>query len=463
MKNLYKKLTINTFYQFLGKGLNIVIALITLGVLSRYLGVQGMGEYGTVLRYLGFFGIIADLGMNVLVAREISKISLRSKKTILMNAFTLRILFSTVLIGVALFVALFLPYSLEVKQGLFVASLAYLFILWTQIFNGVFQKHLVTQKSSLADLLAKVTTLALTIWAIGQQADLNLILWTLVFGNFLAFVLTLNYVHQYYSLSLRFNFKIWQELLIQAWPIAVSNALILVYFNVDTLMLAWLRPIGEVGLYHVAYKVLETFFQFMVLFIGLFVPVFTQSLWQRIKFKKHLQAAFNGVIFFGLPLLFGGVVLAEEVILLVGGHDFVAAVPVLQVLFLAMFFLFINHLMHNVITVLDLQKKAIGLYAFVAIFNILANLYAIPLYGPQGAAFTTLVSEVLIAFLIYFFMLKQKQEYPSLKYGGKILGISLLMFITMLALVNYAFLVKFFVGIVVYFGLFFLFLSKQET
>ena len=396
MKLLRKKLTFNILYQFIGKGLNIIVALFTLAILSRYLGVKGMGEYGIILRYLGFFGIIADLGLNVITAREISKIGLRSKKKILANAFSLRIITSTIIIGGGLILAQFLPYSDEIKQGLFAGSLAFLFILWTQIFNGVFQKHLITHQSSLADFSAKIIILVLVIYLVLQKASMITILWALVGGNLLAFMLTLFFVNKYYTIQLRFDRKIWSELICYAWPVAFSNFLILIYFNIDALMLSWMRPIEEVGLYHVAYKILETLFQFMVLFIGLFVPLFSRSLVDKLHFKKYLQTAFNGVLFFGIPLIFAGVVLSSDIITLVNGVAFIKAIPTMQILFLATLFLFINHLMHNAITVLNWQKKALWIYGFIACFNVIANLYAIPLYGAIGAAFTTLISELLI-------------------------------------------------------------------
>lgn len=462
MQNLYKKLTLNTLYQFTGKGLNIVIALVTLSILSRYLGVEGMGKYGTILRYLGFFGIIADLGLNVVTTREISKLGLKSNAKILANAFTLRLVTAVNILGFSLILSWFLPYSPEVKQGFFITSLAFLFILLTQIFNGVFQKKLITHKSSLADVCSKLATLLITIYLIIQKASLLTLLWAIVAGTFISFMMTVFFVNKYYKVELRFDWKVWKKLLKYAFPVAISNFLILIYFNIDALMLSWMKPMEEVGLYHVSYKILETFFQFMVLFIGLFVPIFTKSLSQKIHFKKHLQTAFNGVMFFGVPLLFAGILLSGDLIHFVNGAEFIAATPVMQVLFLATLFLFINHLMHNTLTVLELQRKALWIYGIGASFNILANIYAIYHYGAQGAAFTTLLSEILICILVYFFFLKQQKFYPSIRFGGKILLISLAMFLGILSVNEFDFIVKILVGTFIYFGACVLFLKKKE-
>jgi len=463
MQKLQKKLTLNTLYQFTGKGLSILIAILTLSILSRYLGTKGMGEYGTILRYIGFFGIIADLGLNVITTREISKINLKNKHKILANAFTLRFFTAVSILGFSLILGAFLPYYSEVKQGFCITSLAFLFILLTQIFNGVFQKHLITHQSSLFDVVSKLTVLLVSLFFIFQKFSLLALLWAIVAGTCAGFLLTFYFVQKHYKITFCFDWKIWQKLLRYAWPVALSNFLILIYFNIDALMLSWMRPMEEVGLYHVAYKILETFFQFMVLFIGLFVPLFTQTLVQKIYFKKHFQTAFNGVLFFGIPLLFAGILLSKDLILFVSGTDFVGAIPVMQILFLATLFLFINHLMHNVMTVLDLQKKALWIYAICAVFNILANVYAISEYGAQGAAYTTFLSELLICVLIYFFFVKQEKFYPSLKYGGKIFLISLGMFVSILAVAKMDFIVKLSIGSVVYFGLYFLFLTKEEV
>lgn len=463
MQTLNKKLTLNTVYQFTGKGLSILLALITLGILSRYLGVKGMGEYGTILRYLGFVGIIADLGLNVIVTREISKIGFTNKEKILANAFGLRIFSAFLLLGISLLVGFFLPYSEEIKIGLMVGSCTFFFILLTQIFNGVFQKNLETQKSTLADIVSKIVILFFSVYLILQNADLLALLWATNLGTFCGFVLTLYFAKKHTRICPAFDLKIWRKLLIYAWPVALSNFLILIYFNVDALMLSWMRPLEEVGLYHVAYKILETVFQFIVLFVGLFVPLFTQTLEQKIHFKKHLQTAFNGILFFGIPLFFSGLLLSKDLMHLAGGAEFTEGSGILQVLLLAAFFLFINHLMHNVLTVLELQKKALWIYAFGAILNLTANLYAIPNFGAIGAAYTTVLSELFICIAIFFFFVKHAKFYPDFKSGFKILAFSFAMFLAILSVNQMPFIFKLCIGALVYFGLAVLFLRQKEV
>ena len=62
--NYTKKIALNTLVQVVGKIITTVISVVMLAYLARYLGVSGYGDYTTVFAFLGFFAIIADMGVN---------------------------------------------------------------------------------------------------------------------------------------------------------------------------------------------------------------------------------------------------------------------------------------------------------------------------------------------------------------------------------------------------------------
>src|SRR3989344_4741679 len=68
-----KKIFYNTLLQSVGKAISVAIGLITIAFLTRFLGDEGFGEYTTVISFMGFFGILADLGLYLVTTKEISK------------------------------------------------------------------------------------------------------------------------------------------------------------------------------------------------------------------------------------------------------------------------------------------------------------------------------------------------------------------------------------------------------
>jgi O-antigen/teichoic acid export membrane protein len=75
----------------------VFIALLSIRLITGYLGQEGFGEYATVLAFFAFFGAIGDLGLANLTAREIAKPSV-DEAQFLGKVATLRVLASTAII-----------------------------------------------------------------------------------------------------------------------------------------------------------------------------------------------------------------------------------------------------------------------------------------------------------------------------------------------------------------------------
>src|SRR3989338_6912040 len=75
-----RRIFFNTIYQSAGKILSTAIALVSVGLTTRYLGQTGYGEYTTVISFMGFFGILADLGLYLTATKKISDPGADKKK-----------------------------------------------------------------------------------------------------------------------------------------------------------------------------------------------------------------------------------------------------------------------------------------------------------------------------------------------------------------------------------------------
>ena len=121
MKSIFYRIGFNTAIQILGKGISIILGFITVGLLTRYLGQEGFGNFTLVFAYLSLFGIIADFGLQLTMVRELAKKE-SLPQSIYGTYFWLKVIlviFSTLL---AIICLLFLPYSRFLKIGIIVAS-----------------------------------------------------------------------------------------------------------------------------------------------------------------------------------------------------------------------------------------------------------------------------------------------------------------------------------------------------
>ena len=80
----------------------------SIAVVTRYLGPDDYGKYTLALMYMQLFGVLADVGLFTTVVREISKDPSRTDELV-GNTLTLRLLLSIVVIALAAAISLLLP------------------------------------------------------------------------------------------------------------------------------------------------------------------------------------------------------------------------------------------------------------------------------------------------------------------------------------------------------------------
>jgi len=138
--SLTKKVFYNTSAQFIGKILNTILGLVSVAVITRYLGVSGYGDYTTAFAYIMFFSVISDFGFFWVIVRKIS-IGEQIEKVI-HNAQTLRLIFAAVVILAALVIAGFLPYSYELKIAVSMVAISILWSGQNSVYLALFQSQL---------------------------------------------------------------------------------------------------------------------------------------------------------------------------------------------------------------------------------------------------------------------------------------------------------------------------------
>jgi len=72
----------------------------------------------------------------------------------------------------------------------------------------------------------------------------------------------------------------------------------------------------------------------------------------------------------------------------------------------AMLFSFVNALFGFTLVVLNKQLKLMYINAGAVVFNIISNIFVIPLWGFRGAAVTSVLSELIILFFTYWVVQK---------------------------------------------------------
>lgn len=414
--SLAKKIAHNTLIQVAGKIVSTVLGLFSLALITRYLGQTGFGEYTTIMTFLTFFAVIADLGLTLVTVQMISG-ERSDENKILNNLFSLRLISALIFIGIApLFVMLF-PYSAAIKLGVLIAAVSFIFPALNQILVGLFQKKLNMNRAALAEIVSRVVLILGIILTTKYNAGLNGILFASIASSAASFILHYVFACKFAVVKFEFDLSLWKKIIIRSWPLAITIVLNLIYLRADTLILSLFRGPEIVGLYGAAYKIIDVLTTLPFMFAGLILPILT-SAWvsnDKTYFKKVLQKSFDVMAIVAIPLMIGAQFLGKPIMYFVAGSDFVLAGDILRILIFAVAAIFLGTMFSHAVIAIDKQKKMISFYIFTSISSLGAYLYLIPRYSYFGAASVTIYSELMIAIFSAYCIFKYTRFFPGLK------------------------------------------------
>ena len=422
--SLTRKVAYNTIVQIIGKVATTLISLILVAALARYLGVAGFGQYTTIFAYSQFFAVLADFGFFWFLVREIAKDEKQTEK-IANNVLTFRSIIALLIFSLSFLIALFIPQYHQIRWGIGIIAAASFWQVLNGTYVGIFQNKLRMDKAAITDVLGRLVILGLVLYLVSRSATLEVILWAYLLGNIINFFSSAFLGRIYLHFRPAFDFDLWRKIFWQALPISVVTILSMIYFKIDTIMLSLLKTPTDVGIYGPAYKVLEILLIFPAIFMGNVFPILTRYLHQGDKrLESAFQKAFDFLILSALPVVVAVIFLSPRIIQIVAGQDFLSAQTigpvwgmaatsslVLQILIVAAGISFLSHLFGYTVIAVGKQTKLIGTNLLLVIFNVILNLILIPKFSYIGAAFVTVMTEMLVVFL-YF---KVMRRYLALK------------------------------------------------
>lgn len=397
----------NSVIQIIGKGISTALGIAVIALVTRALLPAGFGQYTKVITFLSFFGIVADLGLTLITAQMISEKGADEEK-IVSSILSFRIVSALLLFSLAPVVGLFTPYSALVKWGIAIAAISFVFVSITQTLVGIFQKHLVMHFPMIAENAGRLALFGVTVYAFFSGKNLLWYLGAVVVGNVINFLFVWFFARRYVNIRLAWDRAVIAQMWKRSLPIAISIIFNLVYLKADMLILSFVRPDVDVGLYGAAYRVIDILMMVPVMFMGLVLPIAASS-WSSsdvTRVRRVVQKTFDAFMLYSIPILCGGLLVADKVMVLVAGNEFLNAGAPLRILLFAFFGATLSTLFGHFIVALQRQRQVVWVYASDAFLALSAYLALIPLFGISAAAWATVGSEFYAAVILGFVVVK---------------------------------------------------------
>jgi O-antigen/teichoic acid export membrane protein len=399
---LARQVAVTTAALVAARGVVIVAGIVAVGLASHYLGV---GEYGALTAAMAFassFAVLTDLGLSTVAAREIAVAPDRTR-AIVGNVITVGLALGVAAAGLAV-AAMFIAFPGDGRHDTRVAIAILLVQLAAAPFSGAARAHftaagrghvIAVGDMALAGFMALATLVVV-------EADLGfLAVVAAVAGGYVAQAIALAIAAaRARGLYVSLDRREWATLTRLALPLGGALILNYLYFRLDILLLAWLKDDEAVGLYGLAYRVIEAL---MVLpgyvMLGLF-PEIARSGTDPGRLSSLVGAAVAAMEVIALALVVTTIAFADEVVQVIGGGGFEDAAPVLRILMIAVGLSYLNGVYGNALVALGRQGALLRVTAAVLVVNIAVNLALIPPFGVEGAAVAVVISEVVGLYVI---------------------------------------------------------------
>ncbi len=453
----------NFLVQAIGKGLSVLIGLLTVALLTRSLGAEAFGEYTTAITFLQFFGIVVDFGLTLSLVVMISEPG-ADEERLTGNILTVRIVSAIVLFGFAPFAVLLSPWSSTVKEGVAIGAFGYACMAGAALLVGIFQKHQNVWRASLGELLNRIILFGLVCLFASVGLGTLAMLWATTAANAAWLVTMILFARPFVRIRPRMEWPVWKMILRRSWPMALSIFFNLIYLKGDILFLALFRAQTDVGHYGAAYRIIDVLTVIPTIFMGLLLPTLVAD-WKsgrREEFARHVQRAFNAFAVMFLPAIAGAQALAVPILHFIAGRQFDASGLILQWLVFALPGVFFGTLYGYAVVAVDKQYKMIFGYLLCALISVAGYFILIPRFGTMGAAMGTIFSETFIAIIAYVVVQKEQRVKLSLHIPSKALLASLLMYCLLRLLPPMPVLLAIGMGVFAYAGFLFLFGLRKK-
>ncbi len=424
----------NTGIQIVGKIISTVLGLIALGLMTRYLGTEKFGWYITTISFLQFIGILIDFGLIPVTAQMLSEPE-HDKQKLFKNLLGFRLVSGIIFLGLAPLMALFFPYPIEVKIAIAFTTISFLGIALNQIFIGLYQNKLKMHLAAIGENLGRIVLIIGLWFCIHYQAGFMSVMWVVIMNSLVYTFFLWFSARKITSVTLAFDWPIWQAIMKKMWPIAISIIFNVVYLRGDTILLSLFRSQEEVGLYGSAYRVIDIVAQTAMMLMGVMLPLMAYHWSRQLKndFRKFYQQSFDAMMLLAVPMTLGIIILSDKIMYLIGGQEFLSASGPLKILALAVFGVYLGAIFGHTAVAIDRQKQTLWIYISNATITLIGYLIFIPRFGLYGAAWMTVFSEFYAGLMLWLTIRHYSQEKIKLKNFSKILFSALLMSFATLA------------------------------
>jgi O-antigen/teichoic acid export membrane protein len=384
--------------------LSKAMPLVVFPVMVRALGPTAYGKVGFATAVAGFFGLLASPGFTTYAAREAAKDESRVS-FLVQHVLGARIAFGV--FSYALLVAfalIFAPRDFMTRLLIVLSGLVFLVssvdVQW--VFTARSRMWMVALRGTLGQLIYGGLILLFIrrpsdAWVVPVAGVLSLLAGTLL--------IWLPARREYHIPWPVISPAVWRSFLPTCLIMGFASMMSMIYDQIDTVMLRYMRSENELGLYVASYSMMTISMSFVVILGQVFFPLLSQTTGRdHENEQRYLGWLGQASVGLALPIATGGFILAEPLTRFVLGAQYAGTATLFRWLTLTIIAGSLASYFGSQLIPIARERKYLAAVVAGAVVNVVLNLFLIPRYGALAAVFTTVISQAVVASMNYYFV-----------------------------------------------------------
>lgn len=402
--NTHKSIKLNIVFNMLKVGSSIIFPLITFPYISRVLQPEYVGRINFVDSFIGYFTLIAGLGISTYGIRECAAARSNNQKLskTASQIFSINVITTIFAYALLLIILVIANKKLQNYRNLIIIqSTSIVFItMGADWLNSAMEDF---QYITLRTIAFQLVSVVLMFVFVKTPNDYYKYAIISVSASICANLANIFYRKKFCKVSFTIHLDLRRHIEPILWLFAMA-VVQTIFSNADITMLGIMKGDYQVGLYSTAHKVTKIIGQVIAATGAVVIPQLTVAFdnknYDRANQLLSKVLLLNFTI--GLPCVVGVLAMSKDIIYIVGGNGYLEAAPVLSILIISTLFSLVGgNFLGNVILIpMKREKYYMFVCMITAIVNVILNAVLIPKFNALGAAIATAMNGFLICVLL---------------------------------------------------------------
>lgn len=396
------KVVVNSTWLLSSRVVVAAIQWFTTLLIIRNLSVDEFGTFALIFGILGMLSIITDLGLGRVAVSLLMEKGRDPARTA--GAYiTLRSLLGVLGYAVALGVVAVGGYGPVTLAATMIGAVSVILDTVGNAHTTIFQVRERMRLPSVSSVIAATAQMLAVLALIQRDASLIPFMIPAVIASAVDCAIRVSGALRLQPIRYTVDLRLWWRLLKEAVPISVGNAMATLYYRVDIILLSQLASLAAVATYSVAFKFVDLVGMIPWAIGTAALPVLVRH-WpdDREGFRRVILQITRLLVALAGLLAAGFLVLADQVVPLLYGHEYADAAAPAKVVVLSQCVAFAAEAALLVLIAAGRHHRFPVIASLGLAFNIIANLLIIPRHGYMGAAWVTLATDVLVSLALWY-------------------------------------------------------------